>query len=187
MMRRENAGLGRRGLLGLGAAAVVAPLAGCGFQPVYMPTASGRAGPAAREMQAIYVDLIPDRPGQLLRQALQQRLQGSASGVLPRYDLSVVYWIGGEGIAIQPDNSVTRLRLVGNANWTLIGRDPARSRVTTGFARYLYGFDLFDQQFFASDLQTQQAQQVIADQVADQIALRLAVFFRKTAAGQATA
>ena len=46
-------------------------LSGCGFQPVYMPTASGKAGVAQRELAAVHVDLIPYRPGQLLRQALQ--------------------------------------------------------------------------------------------------------------------
>ncbi len=177
--------IGRRELLGLGAAAASVPLAGCGFQPVYMPTASGSAGPAAREMQAVAVALIPDRPGQLLRQALQQRLQGASSSVLPRYDLSVSYWLLGEGIAILQDNSVTRLRLIGNANWTLNGRDPARSLITSGFARYIYGFNLYDQQFFSNDIQNAQADQVIANEIADQIALRLAVFFRQTAAKQA--
>ena len=50
-------------------------LSGCGFQPVFMPTASGKAGVAQRELAAVHVNLIPDRPGQLLRQALQQRFE----------------------------------------------------------------------------------------------------------------
>ena len=49
-------------------------LGGCGFQPVYMPTASGKAGPAKRELQSVFVGIIPDRPGQILRQALQDGL-----------------------------------------------------------------------------------------------------------------
>ena len=64
--------LPRRRMLALAAAAA---LSGCGFQPVYMPTASGNAGVAQRELAAIQVALIPDRPGQLLRQALQDRLE----------------------------------------------------------------------------------------------------------------
>ena len=48
----------RRALLGL----VGACLTGCGFQPVYMPTASGRAGVAQRDLAAVRVALIPDRP-----------------------------------------------------------------------------------------------------------------------------
>jgi len=49
-------------------------LAGCGFQPVYMPTASGKTGVAQRELAAVNVTLMPGRPGQLFRQALQEAL-----------------------------------------------------------------------------------------------------------------
>ena len=72
-------------------------LSGCGFQPVYMPTASGKAGVAQRELAAIQVDLIPDRPGQLLRQALQDRLEMGSSGVARRYELSVAFGISRRG------------------------------------------------------------------------------------------
>ena len=78
--------MNRRRLLVLAAGA---SLSGCGFQPVYMPTASGKAGVAQRELAAIQVDLIPDRPGQVLRQALQDRLEMGASGEAHHYDLSV--------------------------------------------------------------------------------------------------
>ncbi len=64
--------MNRRRLLVLAAGT---SLSGCGFQPVYMPTASGKAGVAQRELAAIQVNLIPDRPGQVLRQALQARLE----------------------------------------------------------------------------------------------------------------
>ena len=67
---------------------------------------------------------IPDRPGQLLRQALQARLN-SDGGAQRRYDLDVVYWIAGDGIALLPDTSVTRLRLTGYANWALRSADAA--------------------------------------------------------------
>ena len=79
------------------ALAAGATLSGCGFQPVYMPTASGKAGVAQRELAAIQVDIIPDRPGQLLRQALQDRLEMGSSGVARRYELSVVVWHLGRG------------------------------------------------------------------------------------------
>ena len=53
--------------------ALAAGLSGCGFQPVYMPTASGKPGVAQRDLSTVYVEIIPERPGQLLRQALQER------------------------------------------------------------------------------------------------------------------
>jgi hypothetical protein len=77
-------GVKRRQALGL---VLGASLSGCGFQPVYMPTTSGKAGVAQRELAAIHVAIIPDRPGQVLREALQSRFEGSGSGVAQRYEL----------------------------------------------------------------------------------------------------
>lgn len=175
MMRR----LPRRRMLALTATAAVS---GCGFQPVYMPTATGNAGVAQRELAAIQVALIPDRPGQLLRQALQDRLERGASGVARRYDLTVGFGIAGEGIAIQSDNTATRVRAIGSANWTLVAQDPGRTRLTAGYAKAVDAFNILDSQYFAADLENEAVQKRLAEALADQITLQLAVFFRKRAA-----
>jgi LPS-assembly lipoprotein len=171
--------LGRRRLLTLTGGLT---LSACGFQPVYMRTASGKAGVAQRELAAVEVDIIPDRPGQLLRQALQDRLAGSSSGVAYRYDLSVAYSISGDNIAILPDSTATRVRSIGNADWALIAQDPGRTRLTTGVARAIDGYDLIDSQYFALDLENEAVQRRLADALADQIAIQLAIYFRKQAA-----
>ncbi len=170
--------LGRRALLGAGAAL---PLAGCGFRPVYMPSADGEPGVAQRELAAIYVAIIPDRAGQELRQALQQRLEGTGADPTALYTLRVSYWITGEGLGIQPDTSTTRIRMFGNANWTLTGRDPGQTAVTSGYARAEDAINPIDTQYFGSDLQTEAAQRYLAQAVADQITTRLAIFFRNKA------
>ena len=159
-----------------------APLSGCGFHPVYMPTASGQAGVAQRELAAIQVDLIPDRPGQLLRQALQQRFEGAGDSVARRYELSVGFYIAGEGIAVNPNSIATRIRQTGNANWTLVAQDPGRTRLTSGYARAVDGYNLFDAQYFAADLESEAITKRLADALADQITLQLATWFRKRAA-----
>jgi len=171
----------RRRLLVLAAAAA---LPGCGFQPVYMPTASGNAGAAQRELAAIYVNIIPDRPGQVLRQALQRRFEGSGDSVARRYDLSVGFGIAGEGIAIQPDSISTRTRLIGSADWTLIAQDPGRTRLTSGHARTVDGFNVFSSQYFAADMETEERTRRIAEAVADQITIQLATYFRQQAAAK---
>ena len=168
----------RRHLLALAAGA---PLSGCGFQPVYMPTASGQPGVAQRELAAIEVAIIPDRPGQLLRQALQQRLEGSGTGAARRYDLSVAYYIAGEGIAIQPDSNVTRVREIGNVSWTLIAQDPGRTKLSSGSAKAVDAINILDSQYFAADLDSEAVQRRLAEALADQITLQLAAFFRKRA------
>lgn len=169
--------LGRRALLG----GLTASLGGCGFQPVYMPSAGGSPGVAERELSAIYVALIPDRPGQLLRQALQQRFEGADGPAKPLYTLTVGYWISGEGIGIQADTVVTRIRLFANANWNLVGRDPAQTHITNGFARTEDAVNIIDEQYFAADLQTEAAYQYLAKATAEQIGNRLAIFFRQKA------
>ncbi|MDE2007051.1 MAG: hypothetical protein KGI51_10825 [Rhodospirillales bacterium] len=172
----------RRGALGLVAALA---LGGCGFRPVYMPSAGGAAGPAERNLAAIHVALIPDRPGQLLRQALQQRLHGADASTPRRYILTVNYWIAGGGVAILPNSIPTRIQLSANAVWTLTANDGAGTKVTSGYARAQDGVDLFDQQYFAIDLNTSTAYHRLAGAVADDIALRLAAFFRARADSRA--
>jgi LPS-assembly lipoprotein len=171
--------LSRRSLLVLGSAGV---LAGCGFQPVYMPTASGRAGPAQRELAAINIDLIPDRPGQLLRQNLQERLASDSGGTPQRYDLAVTFTISGEGIGVLNDNAATRVRLIGSARWTLKARDSAQTQITSGTARAMDAFNVLDQQYFAADIDNEQVDKRLASALADQIAMQLAVYFRRRAA-----
>ena len=57
----------RATLTRLGGLAALSLLVGCGFQPVYMPTASDEAGVAQREMGAVFVESLGERSGQLLR------------------------------------------------------------------------------------------------------------------------
>lgn len=175
--------LPRRALLGAAVAPALAPLTGCGFRPVYMPSAGGAPGVATRELGKIYVSIIPDRPGQLLRQALQQRLEGTGGAATPLYTLNVAYWISGEGIAIQPDAATTRIRLFGNANWVLVGRDPAKTHVTDGYSRAEDALNVINEQYFEADLQTDAAYRYLAQALADQITTRLAIFFRGKASG----
>ena len=113
-----------------------------------MPTASGNAGVAQRELAAIQVDLIPDRPGQVLRQALQDRFERDGSGVAHLYDLSVGFSVSGEGIAIQPDSSVDphphdRQRQLDPGR-----TGSGRTKLSSGYAKAVDGFNLIDTQYF---------------------------------------
>jgi LPS-assembly lipoprotein len=176
-------GASRRAFLALGSSAA---LTACGFQPVYMPTASGQAGPAQRELAAIHVNLMAERPGMLLRQALQERFEGSGPAVAQRYDLTVTYWMAGEIIGVQPDTTVTRVRFVGYANWSLAAQDPARTHLTDGAVRAADALNLLDSQYFAANLEVTTIQKRVAQELADQITVQLAAYFRRRAAAPAT-
>ena len=161
-------------------------LAGCGFEPVYMPTASGKAGPAQRGLSSVYVEIIPERPGQLLRQALQERFSDD-SGTPSAYDLHVTFGISGEGIAIEANDIATRLRLTGTATWSLTGRDPKHTKLTSGGAHALDAVNVFDSQYFAADQEVEAETKRIAENIATQIATQLAVWFRERAAKEIAA
>lgn len=166
----------------LGGLVALALLGGCGFHPAYMPTASGEAGVAQREMAAVFVDNIGERSGQVLRQALQERFERAGPGIQRRYSLTVAYGIGGEGIAVQPNNSVTRVRVIGSASWYLVDQDPGKTRLAAGQARAVDGYNILNQQYFFGDLSNDASQKRLAEALADQIAIQVATWFRSHAA-----
>jgi LPS-assembly lipoprotein len=163
-------------------AGVAVGLAGCGFHPIYAPGAGGTIGAAQQDLAAVAVAIIPNRNGQELRQALQSRLERQGLAVARRYDLAVAFGLGGEGIGIEQDSSVTRIRLVGSASWVLTAQDPQRSVLTQGTAKQLDGYNIINDQFFAADQASDFATKRIAEALADQITLQLALFFNRRAA-----
>ena len=148
--------------------------AGCGFHPVYAP-----GGPEAAALPAVYVNIIPNRAGQLLRQALQARLAGTDDAVAKRYTLSVSYAEATEALGVQVDNSVTRVRDVGRATWTLHPLANDTVQLGTGTVRNVDGYNVIDEQFFYQDLSEEATQHRLADALADQIVTGLAVYFQK--------
>ena len=167
--------LRRRGLLGW---PLVLALPGCGFHPLYASNGSV-PGPAREGLGLISVAIIPDRAGQVLRQALQARFDHGDAPAAKRFDLAVGFGVSQEGIGIQTDNTVTRVRFTGQAAWTLTTRDAARATVTTGSARALDGLNTFDQQYFGQDIETETIIRRIAETIADQITMELATYFAK--------
>ena len=117
-----------------------------------------------------------DQPGQRLDRLAPRPGQ---AGVARRYDLSVDFSIAGAGLAVQPDSSVTRIRLTANGSWTLRAQDPHRTVITSGRARAMDAINVIDNQYFAADLENEEAQRQLAEEIADQITLQLASYFRK--------
>jgi hypothetical protein len=176
MKRPVNDVMSRRGVC----VGLALTLGGCGFQPVYMPTASGKPGAAQRDLSSVFVEIIPERPGQLLRQALQERF-GDDSGTPASYNLRVAFGVTGEGIAIETDSIATRIRLQGTATWSLIGHDEKHTTLIKGSARALDAVNIFDSQYFAADLEVEAEEKRIAENVATQIELQLAAWFQQQA------
>ena len=160
-------------------------VSGCGLRPIYATRPDGTAGLAEVGLAEISVGLIAERPGQLLRQALQARLERGGPGAARRYDLTVSYGVSGEALSIQQLTSApSRLRLVGVAAWTLTAQDTQRRTLTSGTARAMDGLNLFNQQFFAADMESDAVQRRLTEMVADQITLQLAAYFSGRTAGE---
>jgi hypothetical protein len=165
--------IGRRTALLAGMGSV---LTGCGFHPVYM--SSGKDPEPAAGLAAIEVKPIYERPGQILREALLGRLRSEA-GTPRRFDLNVNFWISGDAIGVLNFTQATRFRLIAYANWTLVSRDGKQTKLTEGSDRLVDGFDLFDTQYFALDLDNEKVQRRMAEAMAEQITLRLAMWFHQ--------
>lgn len=168
--------LARRAFLMLGAGAA---LGGCGFSPMYATASDGSINPQMADLAAITVGAIPDRSGQELREALQAHFQMGGVGIARRYDLSVLYAITEQGIGIQPDTSVTYLRVIGMANWTLRAQDPNHTTLTTGKARAVDGLNYIDQQFFTATLEDEKIHSRIAAKIADEMTEQLVGYFKQ--------
>ncbi len=161
-------------------------LAACGFRPVYGPAASGQDSAAAKALAEISVGIIPERTGQLLRLALQERFERAGIAAAHRYDLSVGFAVAAETLGVQQDTTSTWIRMIGTATYSLTAQDPGRATLTSGAARSVDGYNIFDQQFFTMDMESDAVERRLSQAVADQIAMQLATFFTKhaeTAAG----
>ena len=162
--------IGRRAL----ALGLIAITAGCGFHPVY-----GEGQPGAAALAAVYVGIIPNRSGQLLRQALQARLEGSSGDVPKRFTLGVGFSESVTGLDVQADNSTTRNRAIGNATWSLRSADNPAIQLAGGTVRSVDGYNIIDQQFFYQDLEEDATERRLAQALADQIVLAMGIYFDK--------
>lgn len=156
-------------------AALLLPLAlgACGFHPLY-----GAADEqAVARLPDIFVQPISDRSGQELRLALQQRLAGTSEAQPQGYLLAVFPSISEEAVGIHGDNTSGRNRVVGRAHWVLSSVSPILAIVSQGDARTVDGFNVINEQYFASNLANETTQQRVAGNLADTITTQLATWF----------
>jgi LPS-assembly lipoprotein len=178
--------LQRRRLLGLGSTAlgagIIGGLTGCSPHPLYAPGAFGNSDTQAMSVQAqlreVQVALLPDRTGQLLRQALQSRLEAGASPEYTRYNLSVSFNIAQIGLGIQSDSTITYIRFIATAPWSLTEQDsPTNQILVSNTAQAADSMNTFDNAPFGQELETNTVEARLADAIADQIVIRLAHYF----------
>ena len=148
-------------------------LAGCGFHPLH----GGGPNSVDAKLPDIFVANIPGRPGQQLRQALQQQLAGSSDASPQGYTLQVSYALNSETLGIHGDNTSARTRIVGRANWVLSTVAPTPTALASGSARSVDGFNNIETQYFASSLAAESTYGRIAGTLADGITIQVASWF----------
>ncbi len=170
-------------MVGLSVLPLVAGLGGCGFRPVFDKTAAH--GGASAALAQIEIAPIGERGGQLLREALQRRFEGTGAVSHKAYELVVSYRLDGEGVGIEfGTSSPSRVRLTGTASWRLIALDGEAHTLATGFVKSTDGYNTIDPQFFYSDLQSEQTIRRISENISDQMLLEVSAYFNKAPASE---
>ncbi|QDH16505.1 LPS assembly lipoprotein LptE [Swingsia samuiensis] len=154
-------------------------LGGCGFSPLYgklSPTTS-----VGSELSQVYVENIYGRYGQLLRLALQKDLSGSGPENPQKYTLRVNSSMGEEVLDIHRDNTAGRLRGNGTAHWQLFTVAQYPQLIAQGDANTLDGYNATYEQYFAQTLNDETLQARIADNLANQVMMQVATWFKSRA------
>ena len=156
----------------------MALLTGCGLQPMY---AGGGNGAVARGMAAIEVGAIEGKSGWLVRNALVDRLGvAGAHGEAPRYRLDVRLDDRLEGFALLSDDTIGRERRTLRARYQLVDLS-SDAIVLDDTAGSDAGVDVVSSEY-ATIAAEQTALENLAREVADRIAVDVALSLRQSAA-----
>ncbi len=152
---------------------VAAPLlGGCGFHPLY---ARQHEKNIPAELAQVRINPIGDRMGQILRNAMIDRMGGVPKR--PRYALSVVLTPSSQEISSRKDNTVLRINLTVVALYHLRGFGESEQPIVfSDKARTVIGYDVLEAQY-STVVAERDAQQQAAQQLAEAIVDRLAIHF----------
>lgn len=157
------------------AALALLTLTGCGFTPLY----GGDAGQSAStQLDAVAVQNIPERTGQMLRMSLETHLHADGAPSTEVYALKVSYSINTSTIGEQADSSQTRNRVNAVAIWSLTPIGMQGQMLASGSATAMDAANIIDQQYFALNMETDTVNQHLADEIAAEITTQLAAWFR---------
>jgi hypothetical protein len=175
----------RRGLSAVALLALVAlaaPLAGCGWEPLYgVNKDTGPAGTAAQQMAQIHINPIADRVGQQLYNVLRDRMNPQGVPQNPTYDLIVTLRQSGAPSLINPNQTTARVDLTLYADYNLYRRDAPGVSVFHGQSRNTTSYDILISDPYASVVSADDAKRRGAQSLADDIANRLATYLAQPA------
>jgi LPS-assembly lipoprotein len=151
-------------------AAALTSLSGCGLHPLY---SGGSSGPVARQLAQVTVASIPGKNGWLVHNNLVDRLRATGSAA-PRYRLEVTLDDDIFGFGLRRDSQITRERRSLRARYHLTDMT-TNGVVLDATAEADAGIDVVHSEY-ATIAAEQSALERLANDIADQIVARLALF-----------
>jgi len=148
-------------------------LAACGFRPLYGPR-GGQSGVVQNKLAAVYVGRIDERVGQLVRNALEQRLERTSGHVPKVYALDVNVTETLQSVGLRKDKTTTRANVWLRAEYVLSKGD---TKLLTGDAETYAAYNILRDGQYATVVSERDARARAAETIAEDIVRRLSVYF----------
>jgi LPS-assembly lipoprotein len=151
-------------------------LSGCGFEPLYA-SHNGAESAVVNDTALVQIAPIPDRLGQDVRNHLLDSLNPRGEPGNPSHRLEVRLELSEEGVALRTDEATTRYNVRLIAYYRLVETMTGKV-VFENRARGFVAYDVVRSQFATLSAQ-QDAESRAAQEVAEDISGRVALFFTK--------
>lgn len=149
-------------------------LSGCGFHPLYGK--DGGKSSTVPELAAIKIDTIADRTGQLVHNALLDRLTPKGKPAKPKYTLRVTLSESKQSLGILKDETASRSNYVLSANFVLSNMDG--SVLYSSAAGSQASYNILSEHY-ASTASEKDARDRTAVEIAEAISTQLAAYFSR--------
>ncbi len=152
----------------------VLAVSACGFEPLL-----GRVGDgsdAVEQLAAIRIEPIPDRSGQVLRNALLDKLTPQGRDIASRYVLRIRLQEPRQILLLRRDDIISRSSYSAQATYEL--RDTQGRRVFAGSSSFATDFEIASSEF-ATRRSLENARDRVLELVANDIRNQLAQSFRQ--------
>ena len=147
-------------------------LTACGFRPMYGSTGATTSA-LRQDLSAVFVETIPERSGQVLRNLLIEQLGFGNDPTAPRYRLNVQLIETINALGIREDATSSYGRLTITARYTLT--DTATGKpILTDTTRAFSGYTIVDSEYAALTAE-RDARQKVLRQLSETLARRVAV------------
>lgn len=158
-------------------------LGGCGFQPLYGQI-KGSPVAAVDDLARIRITPLIDRPGQQMHNLLRDRLNPRGQPTKPAYVLTVTVSEQKEELGVRIDETATRSNLTLRASFNLT-LAATKQPLTSGTSVSINSYNILSNEF-ATFSAEQDARERGLRVIADDIKVRLGIFFQRARRAQAS-